>query len=210
MTTSSSPFSAISDALNQLRHQLGGKLKPPVWLTQEAQNRLVLFLNHLLMQEPQAQARLTGQAGRVVRLQWRSLAVQLRATPAGLWELAPDAVHDLLLTLVDDSPLALAGGALRGQRPAVRIEGDVQLAGDINWLVDNLRWDVEDDLARITGGAAAHQIARIGRGVADAVRRFVSGLPAGKSGRSGGAADRAGSPCSPGQPDQPHPPKANP
>jgi ubiquinone biosynthesis protein UbiJ len=198
MTNSSSPFSALNDVFNQLRDKFGEKLRPPAWLTQEAQNRLVLFLNHVLMQEPQAQARLTGQAGRVVRLQWWSLAVQLRATPAGLWELAPDAAHDLLLTLTDDSPLALAQGALRGDRPAMRIEGDVQLAGDINWLVDNVRWDVEDDLARVVGGPAAHQIARIGRGVADAVRRFASGLPSGKK----------SDPSAPPPADPPHPPKA--
>jgi ubiquinone biosynthesis protein UbiJ len=60
------PFSPISDALNQLRERFSEKLKPPAWLTQEAQNRLVLLLNHVLMQEPQAQARLTGQAGREI------------------------------------------------------------------------------------------------------------------------------------------------
>ncbi|MDR0478510.1 MAG: hypothetical protein LBH31_01625 [Burkholderiaceae bacterium] len=208
MPLQSSPFSAVSDVLNQLRDKLGQTLKPPAWLTQEAQNRLVLLLNHVLMQEPQAQARLAGQAGRVVRLQWRSLAMQLRATPAGLCELAPDAAHDLLLTLVDDSPLALAGGALRGQRPAVRIEGDVQLAGDINWLVDNLRWDMEDDLARVVGGPAAHQIARIGRGVADAVQRFAAGRSAGQSADAAQrTADRTFT-TGPGQPDQPNPPKA--
>jgi len=201
MPFSSSPFSAISDAFSQLCDKLGETLRPPEWLTQEAQNRLVLFLNHVLMQEPQAQARLTRQAGRVVRLQWRSLAMQVRATPAGLWELAPDATHDLLLTLTDGSPLALAQRALRGERPTVRIEGDVQLAGDINWLVDNVRWDVEDDLARVVGGAAAHQIAHIGRGVADAVRRFVSSWPTGKdAGTAYPSTDRARA-ANPDQPD---------
>ncbi|MDR0457988.1 MAG: hypothetical protein LBH10_03025, partial [Burkholderiaceae bacterium] len=112
---------------------------------------------------------------------------------AGLCEPAPDAAHDLLLTLTDDSPLALAQSALRGARPAVRIEGDVQLAGDINWLVDNLRWDVEDDLARVVGGAAARQIASIARGVADAARRFAPGLPAGMGGNPAEQARTAGS-----------------
>jgi ubiquinone biosynthesis protein UbiJ len=200
MTSPSSPFSEVSEALHQLRGKLGQALQPPAWLTQEGQNRLVLFLNHVLMQEPQAQARLAGQAGRVIRLQWRSLAVQLRATPAGLWELAPDAVHDLLLTLMDDSPLALARDALRGQRPAVRVEGDVRFAGDINWLVDNVRWDVEDDLARVVGGAAAHQIARIGRGMADAVRRFASALPTGKGAGAGATAADQAQAAAPGQP----------
>jgi len=206
MNRSSSFFSGLNDALNQLRDKLGDTFKPPVWLTQEAQNRLVLFLNHVLMQEPQAQARLTRQTGRVVRLQWRSLSMQVRITPAGLLELAPDTAHDLLFTLLDDSPLALAKGALRGERPAVHIEGDVQLAGDINWLVDNVRWDVEDDLARVVGGAAAHQIARIARGAADAVRRFVPGL---SPDRHGNAADDGTQPGggSHNRPDSSNPPQ---
>jgi hypothetical protein len=36
----------------------------------------------------------------------------------------------------------------------VRIDGDVQFAGDIQWLADNLRWDIEDDLARLVGRRA--------------------------------------------------------
>ena len=30
-------------------------LRPPEWVVDELQNRVVLFLNHVLMQEPQAQ-----------------------------------------------------------------------------------------------------------------------------------------------------------
>lgn len=38
-------------------------------------------------------------------------------------------------------------------KPAVSIEGDVQLAAEVAWLVDNLRWDVEEDLSRLIGDA---------------------------------------------------------
>jgi ubiquinone biosynthesis protein UbiJ len=179
------PFTAINDAMEHLHQKFGDKLKPPEWLTYEMQNRLVLFLNHVLGQEPQAQARLSKQAGRVVRVQWRSLSMQLRATAAGLWELAPDDTHDLLLTLTDNSPIDLAQRAFRGERPSMRIEGDVELASDINWLVDNVRWDVEDDLARVIGGTAAHQIASFARTAAAALERFVSGLPKGMRRKSG-------------------------
>ena len=168
-----SPFSSLADTLSQLAQ----KLRPPAWLVDESQQRLVLFLNHVLMQEPEAQARLARQAGRVVRAQWRDFSLQLAATPAGLWELSPAAKPDLLLTVTDTSPLDLAKSALKGDKPGVRIEGDVQFAAEVNWLVDHLRWDAEEDLARLIGDAPAHTLANLGRGMADALRSFVNKLP---------------------------------
>ena len=166
-----SPFSLLADALGKLTE----KLQAPAWLVDEAQHRLVLMFNHVLMQEPEAQARLAKQKGRVVRAQWRDFSMQLAATPAGLWELAPQAKPDLLLTVTDTSPLDLARSA--GERPAVRIEGDVQFAAEVNWLVDHVRWDAEEDLSRLIGDAPAHTLANLGRGMADALRNFVSKLP---------------------------------
>ncbi len=165
----SSPFSFLGEAFDKL----GGILQPPAWLTHEIQHRAVLFLNHLLMQEPQAQERLLKQQGRVVRLAWRRFNAQVTITPAGLLELndAPEA--DLTLTVTDDSPFDLAKSVATGDRPAVRIEGDVQLAADINWLVDNLRWDVEEDLARVIGDGPAHGVGNVARSVASALRSFV-------------------------------------
>lgn len=165
-----SPFSLLSDAFSKL----SDKLSPPAWLVDELQHRAVLFLNHVLMQEPEAQARLLRQKGRVVRLQWRTYVMQLAATPAGLVELAPVANPDLLLTVTDTSPLDIAKVALRGERPAVRIEGDVQFAAEVNWLVDHVRWDAEEDLARLIGDAPAHTVASVARTVGDALRQFVS------------------------------------
>lgn len=180
MATTPPPFFAsLAEALGKL----GEQLKPPAWLVDETQHRLVLFLNHVLMQEPEAQARLARQKGRVVRMQWRGFSMQLAATPAGLCELAPAATPDLLLTVTDTSPLDLAKSALKGDKPAVRIEGDVQFAAEVNWLVDHVRWDVEEDLARLLGDAPAHTLARLGRGAADALRAFAAKLPGqGKAG----------------------------
>ncbi|ARU04455.1 hypothetical protein CCO03_06980 [Comamonas serinivorans] len=165
----SSPFSFLTQALDKL----GGALQPPAWLTHEIQHRAVLFVNHLLMQEPEAQQRLLGQQGRSVRLAWRSLNAQVRITPAGLLELSDAPEADLILTVTDESPLELVKSAATGQRPAVRIEGDVQLAADINWLVDNLRWDVEEDLARVIGDGPAHAVGNVARSAAAALKGFV-------------------------------------
>jgi len=168
-----SPFSSLADAFDQLKQNL----KAPAWLADELQRRLVLFLNHVLMQEPEAQTRLARQKGRVVRLQWRDFSMQLAATPAGLCELAPNAASDLLLTVTDTSPFDLARNALRGDKPGVRIEGDVQFAAEVNWLVDHVRWDVEEDLSRLIGDAPTHALANFARGAAQALRAFIGKLP---------------------------------
>lgn len=153
------------------------KLRPPQWLAEELQRRLVLFLNHVLMQEPEAQARLAHQHGRVLRITWGDFWLQLVATPAGLWDLAPVAEHDLLLTVSTTSPFDLLGGWVRGERPAVRVEGDADFASVVNWLIAHVRWDAEEDLARLIGDAPSHTLAQVGRSAAEALRRFV-GRPA--------------------------------
>lgn len=185
----SSPFSSLADALGKLAE----RIQPPDWLVDESQHRLVLFLNHVLMQEPEAQARLARQKGRVVRAQWRGFSLQLAATPAGLLELAPSAKPDLLLTVTDESPFSIAREALRGERPAVRIEGDVQFAAEVNWLVDHVRWDAEEDLARLIGDAPAHTLASIGRGAREALHKFVAGVSARPPGAARDGSDQAGS-----------------
>ncbi len=154
--------------------------RPPDWLVDEAQQRLVLLINHVLMQERAATERLKPRKGRVVRVQWRQFFVALQVTPAGLFDLAaPGATPDLHFEVTETSPLGLAQAALRGERPPVRIDGAVDFAGDLQWLADNLRWDLEDDLARVVGDVPAHTISNIARRAAEALRGFV---------RKGGAA----------------------
>lgn len=178
--------------LDQIIERAGKLLQPPPWMVEEMQRRLVLMLNHVLQQEPEAQARLKRQAGRVVEAHWRVFSVRLQATPAGLLDLGPITQNpDLTLTFTDESPLSLAQAALRGEKPGVRIAGDVQLAAEVQWLVDHVRWDLEEDLARVFGDAPAHAVATAARRMAEAVRGFVG---------------RGGAPAAPGTPGGPSTP----
>ena len=161
--------------LSGVFEKLAPGLRPPDWVVDEAQRRLVLFLNHVLQQEPEAMARLTRQQGRVVLAQWRSFSIRLAATPAGLLDVAtPGARPDLTLAVLQASPFEAAQAALRGDKPAVRIEGDVQLAADVNWLVDHVRWDAEEDLSRVLGDAPAHALGQAARGLLGGLRQFTS------------------------------------
>jgi ubiquinone biosynthesis protein UbiJ len=49
----------------------------------------------------------------------------------------------------------------------------VQLAAEINWLIDNVRWDVQEDLSRLLGDAPAHLVSQSARQLMSAVKQFV-------------------------------------
>ena len=162
-----SPFSFLES--------IASRFKPPVWMVDEGQQRLVLFLNHVLMQEKSAQNRLLRQKGRIAHMRWGLFAIDLIVTPAGLVDRAPPfSKPDLTLSVAAESPVVVIQSALSGKAPPVNIEGDVQLAAEIAWLAENLRWDAEEDLSRLIGDAPAHALAGIGRRIAEGLKQFLT------------------------------------
>lgn len=149
------------------------------------QDRLVLLINHVVSREPIAAQRLRPLAGRglVVHLAgWPTLLpaapdLILGVTPAGLFErldAAPPGAGGLRIEIDASNPAKLAVGALTGEQPTVSVQGDAAFAGEMHWLMDNLRWDIEDDLAGIVGPLPARQLAQFGR----TLRRTMSGMAA--------------------------------
>ena len=149
--------------------------------------RVVLLLNHVISAEPQAMERLRVHAARTLRFElegWPSLLPPLapivfRVTPPGLveWLDAPDdAAPDLRVAIDASNPALAFAKFVMGERPALRVEGDAALASDVNWLIENLRWDAQDDLARLVGDAPAREIARFGGALAKAIREAARTL----------------------------------
>ena len=168
-------------------NRFASNFQPPAWVVDETVNRLVLFLNHVLMSEPEAMARLARQKGQRIELIWDRIQLQLTPTPAGLLERGRFDGFDLRLTVTEETPIALASALARGDKPKVRIEGDVQLAAEVNWLIDHVRWDAEEDLARLIGDAPAHTLVQAARQAMSALRHFVAKRP-GTGLRTGSAA----------------------
>lgn len=153
----------------------------PAFFTSAVAERLTLLLNHVLSAEPVATARLLPHSGRSLSLvlqDWPALlpsppVLAWRVTPAGLLEwCGPDGVDapDLALRLDASNPALVLVRALAAEPAAVQIEGDAQLAADVNWLINNLRWDVAADLERFFGPVAAEQLTSVGRSVAGGLR----------------------------------------
>lgn len=168
---------ANTPSLQSMPAQLASFLwafKPPSWLVNELQDKLVIVLNHVLSQESAATERLRRQKGRHIAVAWREHHLQWRITPAGLLERATDTqAADLRVQINEDSPLNLMQGLIKGAKPAMRIEGDVLLASEINWLVDHVRWDAEEDLSRIMGDAAAHHVVGVAKRAVQILSEFV-------------------------------------
>jgi len=164
-----SPFSLVSEALTQFV----SNTQPPAWVVDETFNRVVLFLNHVISREPEAQSRLARQKGRCIQLQWQDKLIQLSPTPAGLLERVNNPSTDLKLTLTDTSPIAMATAVLKGDKPAVHVEGDVLLAAEVNWLIDHVRWDITEDLSYWLGDAAAHTLVSMGKQAVQALQQFA-------------------------------------
>lgn len=169
--------------------------------------RLVLLANHVIASEPAAVQRLKPYVGRRIDVHLRLPAhiplfgrvaqalprlVRLTVTPAGLLEwhetgvespLGGDLNRSGLAVTVDlPDPLSAARMALRRERPPVSIEGDAGLAEAVSWLMKNLRWDLEDDLARWLGVPPAQLLKSVAEGVRQALGRWRPGAQGGGAG----------------------------
>ena len=160
-----------------------------VLLAPSLAERLTLLINHVLASEAVATDRLRPHSGATLSLAlvgWPTLlppppVLRWRITPAGLlaWTGAEAAgAADLAVQLDAANPALVLAQALAGVAPAVQIEGDAQLAGDVNWLLQNLRWDVAADLDRLFGPNLAQPLHQVGRMVAAGMRSALKGVAA--------------------------------
>jgi len=139
-------------------------------------------LNILLESEPWARERLAPFAGEVLELRAPPLpALRFAVTPEGKLAAAPDAAASpsLVVTVGPDAPAA----ALKGEEHllrAVRIEGNARLASEVMFLLRHLRWDAEEEVAKVVGDVAARRVTRLARAFAawhaDAAQRIAEAL----------------------------------
>jgi ubiquinone biosynthesis protein UbiJ len=133
-------------------------------------------LNRLLDADPQARERLAPFAGETVELRAAPLPrLRFVILPGGRIEAGGEAP-----ALVISLGPAAAAAWLRGEEHFMRsvdVAGDARLASEVMVLLRHLRWDAEEDLAKVVGDVAAHRLTDLARGFAawqvDAARRLA-------------------------------------
>jgi ubiquinone biosynthesis accessory factor UbiJ len=141
----------------------------------------VAAVNHLLARESWARDRLIPYAGKLARLEVPPVTLLLAVQPDG-YLAALDASDagascdvSIALGAAGRSPLDAAAAFAQGGQAAlmkhVKIEGDAEFAAQIAKLAEHLRWEPEEDLARLIGDAPAHRIAALVRETGAHARR---------------------------------------
>jgi ubiquinone biosynthesis protein UbiJ len=138
-------------------------------------------LNLLLDSEPWARERLAPFAGEALELRAPPLpALRFSVAADGrLAAAAPQAAPSLTVTFGPDALAAAARGEEYLLR-AIQVEGNAGLASEVMFLFRHLRWDAEEELAKVFGDATAHRVAGLVRSAvawhADAARRIAEAM----------------------------------
>jgi len=137
-------------------------------------------INHVLGSEPWASAALAKHAGKTILLQLPLGNLCFEITSAGLLNVLNQTDSPSLTLEVSSKALgelAASSGSLREQAfKAVKLTGDAELAQLIGRLAGQLRWEYEEDLARLVGDAPAHFAVRQGKKFVSASRSAASDL----------------------------------
>lgn len=129
-------------------------------------------VNHLLAREAWAHDLLAPYAGRVARLTAPFVDLTVVVLPQGAFAPAADgATPNVTLTLLADAPAEFVKGGRAAAMRRVKIDGDAEFAELLGKLAERLRWEPEEDLARLFGDAAAHRAMRGARECAVQLRR---------------------------------------
>ena len=137
-------------------------------------------INHVLGAEPWASAQLARHASKTILLQLPLGNLCFEIKPNGLLTVLKEIDSPSLTLEVSTkalSDLAGSAGSLREQAfKAVKITGDADLAQLIGRLAGQLRWEYEEDLARLVGDAPANFAVRQGKKFMSATRSAATDL----------------------------------
>jgi ubiquinone biosynthesis protein UbiJ len=126
-------------------------------------NPAIAIVNQLLEKEPWARERLASFADAIVEARFGPLVLHCRVASSGLLESAP----------ADSVPLAV----IHAGPGTWSVTGEEPLAETLRFLLQHLRWDVEEDLSRLVGDIPARRLVQAGRDFIawqrDAGRRLV-------------------------------------
>ena len=136
-------------------------------------------INRLTGATPLARERLARFAGKTAVFRVGPLPVALTVQTTGEVLVAPETAASDLDVRISPFLLPRLAAHDEGAYRDVETTGDVEFAGEVAFLAKHLKWDVEEELSRVVGDAAANRIVSAARGAAawgrDASGRLAAG-----------------------------------
>jgi ubiquinone biosynthesis protein UbiJ len=133
------------------------------------------ILNMLLRREDWARDRLSRHAGKTVQFVVGSFKSGFTLQSDGYAQRSNAAVVPDVVLTIPAARVPELFSVLRSRDPAaitavLHVQGDAALAQVVSDLARDLRWDVEDELARVVGDLAASRLLGLGRGMAEGMQ----------------------------------------
>lgn len=134
----------------------------------------IRVLNHLIVVESWAQARLAAHSGAQVLIGSGPFMVRLGIDESGLFQ-SGDLAHepDVSITLPSDVPARLLFDR-DSLFSSVKIGGSADIAESLAFVLRNLKWDVEADLASLVGDIPARRFARTAHTLAVTIQQAIA------------------------------------
>lgn len=140
----------------------------------EALNPLAIrVLNHLIQGESWAQGRLAAHSGAQVLIDSGLFVLRLGIDERGLFHPVDKALEpDVSITLPSDLParFLFSRDTLFS---SVKLGGSADIAESLAFVLRNLQWDAEADLAQLVGDIPARRLARLALAMAAAIQDAV-------------------------------------
>ena len=127
-------------------------------------------LNHLVRTESWAQARLVGHSGARIRIDAGPFNFSLGIDQQGFFHAADKhGEPDVRISLPSDMPLRLLASR-DALFTSVKLGGSADIAESLAFVLRNLRWDAEADLAQVLGDIPARRVSLVAVGLAQAMQ----------------------------------------
>src|SRR6187551_3689195 len=115
------------------------------------------FLQHLTSQNQWSKPYLTPFAGKVVQFNFVLIKANLQILEDGSLAAAAETSEGNTPEAIIHLPPSLALRMMAGDEAAklqIKIDGDTPFATELSKVLQNMRWDIEEDLSRFTGDIA--------------------------------------------------------
>lgn len=119
------------------------------------------FLQHITHQNSWAKPHLKPFAGQIITFDFSLLRMSLIILEDGSLATSPDnALPNATVFIPPSLALRLVSGDAHA-KTLIKVDGDVHVATEVSKVLQQMRWDIEEDISHITGDIAAYKIGEV-------------------------------------------------